>query len=58
MRFDLAVNETLAEMAAINGERRIGYRGIDTPKPSQAQMNTNARLYRDLYRAIDKVFKS
>ena len=27
------------------------------PKPSQAQMDTNAKLWRDLYRAVDKVWK-
>lgn len=27
------------------------------PKPSQAQMDRNAKLWRDLYRAVDKVWK-
>jgi hypothetical protein len=63
----LALHETLAEMARIKydtgkfpdhmGERIISWRGEDVPKPSQAEMDKNAKLWRDLYRAVDKVWK-
>ncbi len=62
-----AVHETLAEMARIKydtgkfpdhmGERILDWRGPDTPKPSQATMDANAKVWRDLYRAVDKVWK-
>jgi hypothetical protein len=62
-----AVHETLAEMARVKyetgkfpdhmGERILSWRGPDTPKPSQAQMDANAKVWRDLYRAVDKVWK-
>jgi hypothetical protein len=47
------------------GERIISWRGEDVPKrrgedvpkPSQAEMDKNAKLWRDLYRAVDKVWK-
>jgi hypothetical protein len=61
-----AIHETLAEMAKIKyetgkfpehmGERILSWRGEDTPKPSKAQMEKNAKLWRDLYRAVDKVW--
>ena len=63
-----AIHETLAEMARTKyetgkfpdhmGERILSWRGEDTPKPSKAQMDKNAKLWRDLYRAVDKVWKS
>jgi hypothetical protein len=64
-----AIHETLAEMARIKyetgkfpehmGERIISWRGgVDVPKPSNAQMSKNAKLWRDLYRAVDKVYKA
>jgi hypothetical protein len=62
-----AVHETLAEMARIKydtgkfpehmGERIISWREPDTPKPSQATIDKNAKLWRDLYRAVDTVWK-
>ena len=62
-----AVHETLAEMARVKyetgkfpdhmGERILRWRGEDKPKPSQAQIDKNAKLWRDLYRAVDKVWK-
>jgi hypothetical protein len=39
------------------GERIISWRGENKPKPSQATINSNAKLWRDLYRAVDKVWK-
>lgn len=62
-----AVHETLAEMARIKydtgkfpehmGERILDWRGPDTPKPSQAKLDANAKVWRDLYRAVDKVWR-
>jgi hypothetical protein len=62
-----AVHETLAEMARIKnetgkfpehmGEHIISWRGEDVPKPTKAQMEKSAKLWRDLYRAVDKVWK-
>jgi len=59
-------HETLAEMARIKyesgkfpdhmGERILSWRGEDN-KPSQAEIAANAKLWRDLYRAVDKVWK-
>ncbi len=61
-----AVHETLAEMARFKydtgkfpdhmGERILSWRGVDEPRPSQEQMGKNAKLWRDLYRAVDKVW--
>ena len=63
----LAVHETLAEMSRIKyetgkfpehmGERIISCRGEDKPKPSKAQMEENAKQWRDLYRTVEKVYK-
>jgi hypothetical protein len=62
-----AMHETLAEMGRIKyetgkfpdhmGERIISYRGEDKPKPSQATMDANAKLWRDLYRTVEKVYQ-
>jgi len=67
-----AMHETLAEMARVKyttkefpdhmGERVISYRerlsGSETPpKPSKAQIEKNAKLWRNLYGAVDKVWK-
>ncbi|HEY2244917.1 MAG TPA: hypothetical protein VGH47_11980 [Xanthobacteraceae bacterium] len=64
---ELAMHETLAEMGRIKyttgkfpdhiGERIISYRGEDKPKPSQATMDANAKLWRDLYRTVEKVYQ-
>jgi hypothetical protein len=62
-----AMHETLAEMGRIKyetgkfpdhmGERIISWRGEDKPKPSQKEMDANAKLWRDLYRTVEKVYR-
>jgi hypothetical protein len=66
--FEIAVHETLAEMARIKyetgkfpnhyGEGIIAYRGEDKPKPPQSVIDANAKRWRDLYRAVEKVYRS
>lgn len=62
-----AVHETLSEMARIKyetgnfpdhmGEHIISWRGEDVPRPPWAQIEANAKIWRDLYRAVEKVWK-
>lgn len=62
----IAMHETLAEMARIKyetgkfpdhlGERILSYRGEDKPKPSEAVMANNAKIWRELYRTVEKIY--
>lgn len=66
-RLSQATNETMAEMARIKyqtgsfpdhmGERILSWRGENEPKPSQAQIESNAKRWRDLYDAVDRIYK-
>lgn len=62
-----AIHETLAEMARMKretgkfpshmGPRVLSYRGVDTPHPSKASIAEGEKLWRNLYRTVEKYSK-
>lgn len=64
---ELAMHETLAEMARIKnetgkfpshmGQHILSYRGIDTPKPSAAEIAAGEKMWRDVYRTVHRLYR-
>jgi hypothetical protein len=63
---DIALHETIAEMARFKfmtkefpdhmGERIISYREDPEKKPSKAEIDANAKLWRKLYNTVEKLY--